>query len=144
MLRLVVTAKGCGPIGGKDRDVHCEIGKLHHGRPGNRAAGPNVVFLKMASHADIRVIHALYCQPAARINPAERPRQQISDLFGRHQSRSFQFIHFSQDQPVTSPNFFKIPMPSHAIVEATRAGDAIFTKRFTSIVPLLDKRIPHA
>ena len=47
--------------------------------------GRNVVFLKMASHADIRVIHALYCQPAARINGLRKDLvQQISDCLGIH------------------------------------------------------------
>ena len=132
-------------IGGENRNIHSEVSKLHHFGARDGAAWPHNAFVKRAPHATLTVVHALDGQPAARMIPLRKfLRQELADLFGRHQSRSFQFIHFSKDQPVASPNFFKIPMPSHAIVEATRAGDAIFNKRFTSIVPLLDKRIPHA
>ena len=41
MLRLVVTASGTGPIAASTRDIHGEVRKRHHGRPGDRAAGPD-------------------------------------------------------------------------------------------------------
>ena len=133
-------------IGGENRNVHSEVSKLHHFGARNSAAWAYNAFVKRAPHATLAVVNALDGQAAAGMIPLRKfLRQKFADLLGRHHSRSFLFIHFPQDQPAAaSPNFFKVPMPSHAIFETARTGDAIFNKRFASIVPLLDKRIPDA
>lgn len=133
-------------IGGENRNVHSEVSKLHHFGARDSAAWAYNAFVKRAPHATPAVVNALDGQAAAGMIPLRKfLRQKLADLLGRHHSRSLLFIHFPQDQPAAaSPYFFKVPMPSHAIFETARAGDAIFNKRFTSIVPLLDKRIPLA
>ena len=67
MLRLVVTASGCAPTAEKHRDVHGEIGQLHHGRAGDGAAGAEVVLVEMPADADAAVIDPLQAQAAALV-----------------------------------------------------------------------------
>jgi hypothetical protein len=82
---LVVTAIGIGPATEKNRDVHREIGKLHHGRPGNGAARPDGLLLKASLYADISVVHALDCEPAAGMKELRKlVAQKLRDRIGIH------------------------------------------------------------